>query len=663
MNADMLETILDAAQVGESSDWEFKSARGGLPKSFWESYSAMANSDGGTILLGARENDGRVRLDGLTDEQVRAYKKNLWDDLHNRSKVSVNLLTERDIKEVPVEGGTLLAVYVPRAGRTQRPVYLGQNPFGHTFRRHHEGDYRCPDEEVRRMFADAAATSADSRILEHFGLDDLDIPSLTKYRQLFRSAKGDHPWLVLDDTELLRQLGGWRFDRAAGKDCLTVAGLLMFGKDLAIRDPEAAPTYFVDYREKLDPGTRWSDRICPDGTWAANLFQFYLRVWPRLTDGLAVPFQIEDGLRKEETPVHESLREAFVNALIHSDYTTPGGVVIERHRDKFVMENPGTLLVSLEQYQRGGVSECRNKALQKMFVMMGGGEQAGSGTAKIREGWRYNRWRAPLLLTQEQPDRVILALPMVSLIPENALRALRERFGADVEWFPPAELQALATAYLEGGVTNSRLQDLLVDHPVDITRLLKGLCQRGFLVSDNRRRWSRYTLGDVPPQPSLLELMTPDASASEEGCPTVHGDSARTPGDSARTPGDSARTPGDSTRTPGDSARSSEDSAYSLGDSPSLPEVEAGDEQGRKLIDDVASKPWISSPKMQLAIQHLCSGRFLTIKEIAHYLNRQPSGLRYRLIRPMVKKNILRLRYPDSPNRPDQAYTTADNNT
>lgn len=40
MSADLLECILQAARVGESADWEFKSARGGFPGNFWETYSA-----------------------------------------------------------------------------------------------------------------------------------------------------------------------------------------------------------------------------------------------------------------------------------------------------------------------------------------------------------------------------------------------------------------------------------------------------------------------------------------------------------------------------------------------------------------------------------------------------------------------------------------------
>ena len=624
MNGELLDRILEAAQVGETTDWEFKSGRGGFPGSFWETYSAMANSEGGVVVLGVREQEGAVSLDGLTTEQIVRYQKTLWDGLNNRGQVSINLLEPRHVEMVAVGGTALLAICIPRASRTQRPVYIGTNPLGATYRRRHEGDYRCTDTEVRRMLSDADEMPPDHRILGGFSMDDIDAPSLAQYRQRLRAAKGEHPWVALPDRDLLERLGGWRRDRITETEGLTLAGLLMFGRDQAISDTHAAPNYFVDYREKLDPELRWTDRIYPDGTWEANLFQFYSRVWTKLASGLPTPFRLEGAMRRDVTPAHEALREAFVNALIHADYAGAGGVVVERFPDRFMVENPGTLLVSVEQYLAGGVSECRNKSLQQMFLMIGGGERAGSGADKIRAGWRAQHWRAPRLEVRSEPDRVRLTLPMISLIPAETLDRLRRAFGSRADSLAPAELQALATADVEGSVSNARLQELLTDHPVDITRMLTRLCEQGLLVSDNRRRWTIYRLSGASQEPSLFDA-----------------------GGSSHLVGDSGHLPGDSGHLPGDSGHLSEDELSQL----------------RSIASPVAGSGKASSgDQVMSVVSALCRGRFLTAQQLADLLNRSAEGLRKRYLTPMTRDGKLQLRYPQTPNRPDQAYTAVDEN-
>jgi ATP-dependent DNA helicase RecG len=367
----------------ESSDLEYKSATNGFPKSFWETYSAFANTQGGLIVLGVSENHGTFKIEGLNSEQLTAYQKNFWNNVNNREIISKNILSDNDIKIVAIGEKSILAFNIPIANRQQRPIYKGKSPLNNTYKRNHEGDYRCTDDEVRRMLADAdTSLQHDSRILEGFSMEDIDIDSLKRYRQLFSSDKPTHPWLTLDNLELLRKLGGYRLDRVSKKEGFTLAGILMFGKSDSIVDQEAAPSFFPDYRENLseDEIVRWTDRIYPDGTWECNLFQFYLKVWPKIATRLPRPFVLEKGKRNDETPAHESLREAFVNTLIHSDYTAPGNIVIESAKDIFKFSNSGTLLVTLHQYYLGGISECRNPSIQKMFLMIGGAEKAGSGS-------------------------------------------------------------------------------------------------------------------------------------------------------------------------------------------------------------------------------------------------------------------------------------------
>ena len=635
-----LSDILAAAQIGETTDWEFKSASGGFPGTFWETYSAMANSEGGVVVLGVCERDDVIRVDGLSPKKVSTCQKTLWDGLNNRSVVNANLLDLSSVEAVQLESSMLLAIRVPRASRAQRPVYLTGNPFGNTFRRRHEGDYRCDDAEVRRMFADAQPEGRDQRILQGFSLDDLDAPSLAQYRRRMEAARGGHPWLALDDKAFLERLGGWRLDRATGDEGLTLAGLLMFGRELAIRDQEACPRYFVDYREKLDPVTRWSDRVYPDGTWEANLLQVYGRVWPRLAAALPTPFRLEDGLRRDETPAHEALREAFVNALIHGDYSAPGGLVIERMPHEITLENAGTMLIAIEQYQHGGISECRNPGLQTMFLMIGGGERAGSGADKIRSGWSYQHWRAPLLEILQEPDRVRLTLPMVSLIPDETVAHLRALFGAEIDGLSPAEMQALATADIEGAVSNARLQQLLVDHPVDITRMLTSLCERGLLVSDNRRRWTTYELSRRRMTQSLFDA---DAGLG---------------GGSEQLSKEFGQLAVDSVGNGGNSVGKARDSVGNGGDSVGNDRPAFDDERLRELAEPVVSKKRASAPVVRTVILEMCKGRYLTVQQLSRLLERNALHLRHAYLAPMVGEGLLRQKYPEATNRPDQAYTT-----
>lgn len=159
--------ILKLCRKKEGTEVEFKSALGGFPGSFWETYSAFANTKGGVIVLGVTERNHRFTPDGLTEEQVDKYKKNFWDAANNKGKVSHCLLMDKDVIDGELNGKSVIVFVIPRAPFDVKPVYINGNP-NQAFKRNHEGDYLCTKEEISRMFADAMvqSESQDCRILK-----------------------------------------------------------------------------------------------------------------------------------------------------------------------------------------------------------------------------------------------------------------------------------------------------------------------------------------------------------------------------------------------------------------------------------------------------------------------------------------------------------------
>ena len=69
-------------------------------------------------------------------------------------------------------------------------------------------------------------------------------------------------------------------------------------------------------------------------------------------------------------------------------------------------------------------------------------------------------------------------------------------------------------------------------------------------------------------------------------------------------------------------------------------------------------QPRLNREATRQLILQLCQGRYLTARSIATLLNRNPHHIHYRFLTPMVRENVLAMRYGNEPNRPDQAYTT-----
>ncbi len=615
-------TLDDIIALRETSEVELKKAsgkdgKGAVPKSFWETYSAFANTDGGDVFLGVEEKgDHSSVISGVAD--VQRLRQDLYNQANNRQKVSSNLLSNDSIEEIHIDGKTVLRVHIPRAHRRQRPVYLGENPLRGAYLRRNEGDFVADETAVKRMLAEQGEDAVDGRILKGFGVGDLDHETLEAYRNVFAARSPTHPFLNQSIPEFLRSIGAWRKDRENGTEGITLAGLLMFGRYRSILDE--LPHYILDYQERPEAKTenRWIDRITTDGSWSGNLYDFYRKSYHKLVSDLKVPFKLEGATRIEQTPIHEALRETLVNALIHADYSGRVSVLAVKRPDMFGFRNPGLMRVPIEQARQGGDSDCRNRNLQKMFQFVGAGEQAGSGIPRIYQNWQQQHWRTPKISEKREPAQTLFELHMESLLPEAIVNKLDEQFGPSFRELSEIERIALVIADSEETVDHKRLREISAEHPADISKALHGLVNKRFLKTGGTGRGTYYYLSaseengvvnnfnDLQPSSEGLEPISEGLRGSSEGLQV-----------------------------------NSEDL----------------EQEENEIAQPARDSKKLNASIMKEILINLCQIRPQTLRKLAGLVGRDADYLRHSVIRHMINNNEISFLYPNDPNHPEQAYT------
>ncbi|HDM8439362.1 RNA-binding domain-containing protein [Yersinia enterocolitica] len=657
--------LTDLRTLSETSELEFKLAQGKdgqgkLPDDFWPTYSSMANCRGGYVILGIREKKGEFTVAGIPD--INTVKKQLFDLASSKKKVNVNLLTDRSVQTISLENKDILVIEIPVARREQKPVYLNNQPMAETWFRIHDGDHRCSEEQVRRMMAEQVEESRDNRILQNFDMNDINLESLLAYRNLLSASNPVHPALELDNFAFLRSIGGYRKDRQTGTEGMTLAGILMFGTWEAIQD--VAPNYFVDYQERPEARTerRWVDRLCPDGTWSGNVFDFYRRTYRKLIADLKVPFELKEGIRRDDTQIHTALREALVNTLVHADYTGRISIMVVKRPDLFGFRNPGLMRVPPEQAIKGYESDCRNRLMHQMFLIIGAGERSGSGIPKIFSGWKLANWRLPRLYEKTEPEQTLLELSIGNLVSEETAALLHSKFGDKVDHLSELERSIVITAAVEKWIDHERACQLTSLHSREVTLTLPRLVTGGFLIPHGEKRNKSYTLpGQELPSPeevfgvNPLSINTPDS---------LH-DQIITDNASLITDNSYLITDNDEITT--DNEQERDVLGRFVTDKLPYPYIDNLDHLSLELRQQLEAASALAREKKRLSnevmdeiILALCTGHYMPLSIISKLMLRTPQNLREKQLVPLVKMGKIRLAFPHARRHKRQGYITCE---
>lgn len=375
--------LIEKLQDIEWEDFEVKEAKSDVPKNSWESVSAFANTNGGWLIFGVKKEGKKYFIKGVkTPERV---EQNFTTVLRNKSKF--NKIIEVKCKKYNFKEGVVLGFYIPKKHAREKPIYF--NDPKNTFIRTGSGDQRATQEEIDTFYRNSSFEEKDQELTQ-FKLEDLDNQTIKKYRGFFFTVNPTHRYNSLTDKEFLEKLGILKENK------ITFAGLLLFGTEDNLA--EAISNYRLEYLEiegtsYEDAPTRYNYRISSE----QNLFLTFFDIYERLMKQIDIPFSIKQGVRDDDPPHLQALREALVNLIINTDYFSKANPRIRVFTNRFEFFNPGALPKKIELILKEDFSLPRNPIIAKAFRFLRFSENIGSGFHKMINGWNSRYKLKPLI--------------------------------------------------------------------------------------------------------------------------------------------------------------------------------------------------------------------------------------------------------------------------
>jgi len=430
--------------------------------------AAMANTDGGHVLFGVRD-DGAilgVQIGAQTRERVvQAITGNTDPTLYP------------SVEHVELDGRTIIAVTLPRS--EDRPHLVR----GRAYKRVGAADVQMSRTEYERLLRDRPGAEYDSQVIAQATEDDIAWDRVERYLALREQVTGRR--VTIPPQQVLRARGC--LVEAEGTLRPTVAGLLLFGAD-----PQAflSRSYITVVRFRgRDTAHGYYDRrdllgTLPDMVDAAEAY-----LWEHIQHGGRVR-----GLRREdlhEYP-HPALRECLVNAVAHRDYRIQGSrIIVSVFEDRIEANSPGPLPwpVTVENILEQQYS--RNPRIVRVLFEMGYIEEIGMGLDNVY------RW----LAEAGQPEPALqdtggcFIITLYGLDMEKALAEERAE-ALDLARLGLNERQVEAVLYVRehGRVSNREYRELFGVSNYTAAVDLKGLVEKQMLVAEGMGRGRYYRL-------------------------------------------------------------------------------------------------------------------------------------------------------------------------
>lgn len=357
---------------------EVKECAKSLSNDIWESVSAFANTEGGTIVLGLSERNGFEPVSGfLTDRVCNQFIAGMGDGgqigrLTNPPRYAID--------RIPYGREVLLAIEVEELEASHKPCYItarGLN--GGSYRRVDDADVRLTANEIYLLQNADTLLASDRAVVVDASCKDLD---RTICEQAIDCARRTNPRAVQGVDSFEERLVRLNFMKEDGS--ITKSGLIAAGK----YPQQFYPRLCIDVAvhagsAKASAGSlRFVDRVLCEGPVGTMIDDAVAAIRKNLRTRSVV-----SGLgRYDELEIPEgALREAVANAVVHREYDDRflgESIAVDIFDDRVEVVNPGGLWGKSRNELADGRSTCRNATLMKLLNLV----SASSVNAPMAEG-------------------------------------------------------------------------------------------------------------------------------------------------------------------------------------------------------------------------------------------------------------------------------------
>lgn len=386
-------------QAGEGISVEFKRCGSQPGQDTFETICSFANRQGGSILLGVRD-DGAV--EGVPEASALNIEWNISNVTSNPNLFNVSPLVEFE-RLHDTEGRLVIRVWVPMGPS----LYTFK---GVVYDRVVDADVRVKsDAQITSMMARKQSYYSERTVYKWVTEDDLEMDLLGAVRDALHANDADHPWLSLSDGELLRAARLYGRDQLTGERGFNLAAVVLLGKEDAILD--VMPLYRTDAVLRRVETDRYDDRlVC-----RSNLVRAYDELVGFCEKWLPDSFALDGGQRKSARDV--IVRELVCNCLIHREFVSPHIARITIDREGIRTSNASRALfagpVTLESLD----PTPKNPIIANFFTQMGRSEELGSGTRNLYKFSRLYTGKDPVL---EDGDRFTAFVPVPPVMADAA---------------------------------------------------------------------------------------------------------------------------------------------------------------------------------------------------------------------------------------------------